>query len=33
MRRYNIKCFLAGVSYIEQQVTLWQVYLNESVTR
>jgi len=24
---------LAGINYIDQQVTRWQFYLNESVTR
>jgi len=32
-RIYKIKRFLAGINYIEQQVTRCQFYLNESVTR
>jgi len=32
-RIYKIKRFLAGINYVEQQVTRCQFYLNESVTR
>jgi len=28
---YKIKWFLAGINYIEQQVTWYQFYLNESL--
>jgi len=30
---YKIKSFLAGINYIDQQVTRCQFFLNESVTR